>query len=139
MAEYSLHASSKAYRVPPKRILAERLLRSVQARNSADQAPQYQLRPVGVRSASASEFRVISQTKGRLPRSFAYRWEDSRQRLAGVAQTLKRAARAHLVTRMSERFATPHQGQRRVTADVFVSSLRSLRSPSRQLRPSRLQ
>ena len=141
VTEYSLQASRTACCVPPKRILAQRLLRSVQARNSADQAPQYQLRHVEVRRVSASQFCVISQTTSRLPRSFAYRREGSRQRLAGVADTLKRAARVHLVTRMSERFAarTKGSGPSRVTAQVFISSLRSLRRPSRQSRPSRLQ
>ena len=136
MTEYSLQASRTACCVPPKRILAQRLLRSVQARNSADQAPKYVLRSVGVRSVSASEYCVISQVQSRLPRLFASSLEGSRQRLADVAKTLKRTARASLVTRMSERFA--HLSRRRVTARQFLGSLRSQSSCVR-VRPLRLQ
>lgn len=134
MYEYSLQAVANPRCVPPKRILAKRLLRSVEARNSADQAPDRVLRPVEVRSVSASEYRVTSQTMSRLPRLFASGSEGSRQRLADVAKSLKRAARANLVLRMSERFA--NDSRRCVTAREFLVQLRG---SSRLLRSSRLQ
>lgn len=123
MTEFSLEAFASQYRVPPKRILAERLLRSVKAGNSADQAPSSLLRRVEVRSVSASQYRV--KTKSRLPRFILRSWEGDRQRLAGVAKSLKRTARVSLVARMSERFATNHR--RRVTAGMFIGSSRLLR------------
>ena len=116
MFEYPLETRAKQCGVPPKRILAERLLRSVKAKSAAEKAPQVALRSVEARSVSASEYCVISQTITRLPRLFAYRWEDGRQRLKHVVDTLKRAARANLVRRMSGRFAT--SGQRRVLPKV---------------------
>lgn len=134
MFEYPLETEAKKCGVPPKRILVERLLRSVKAKSAAEKAPKVPLRSVEARSVSASQYCVIFQTKGRLPRSVAYRWEYGRQRLKHVVDTLKRAARANLVGRMSERFATT--GQRRVTAPVFLSELRH---QSRSLRRQRLQ
>lgn len=133
MFEYPLETQAKQCGVPPKRILAERLLRSVKARSAAEKAPKVSLRSVEVRSVSASQYCVVSQTKSRLPRFVAYRWEDGRQRLEDVVGTIKRAARANLVRRMSERFAP--SGQRRVTAPVFLSEWRQ----SRSLRGQRLQ
>lgn len=125
MFEYPLETQAKKCGVPPKRILAERLLRSVKAGSAAEKAPKVPLRSVEVRSVSASQY-CVSQTKTRLPRFVAYRWEDGRQRLEHVVDTIKRAARASLVRRMSERFAT--SGQRRVTAPVFLREWRQLRS-----------
>lgn len=130
MYEFSLHTEANPRCVPPKRILAERLLRSVEARNSADQAPKVQLRRVEVRSVSASEYCV--RIPSRLPRSYASCSEGSQQRLVDVAHTLKRAARANLSVRMGERFVT--KSQRRVTAQMFVSSLRTMWRSSCSLR-----
>lgn len=121
--EYSLETAATKRSVPPKRILAERLLRSVKARSAADQAPQVQLRTVEARSVTASRYCVISHTTSSLPRLSAFRLEGCGLRPRDVAEKLKRAARTnlsrrHLARDMSERLAT--SGQRSVTARQFV-------------------
>lgn len=111
-------SSSVTRSLTPKRLLSERLLRSVAARNSAKVAPgscAVALRPVGVRCVSAS--------KDGLPRSYASGLEGPRNVLVGMFHTLKRTARARRVTRLAERFAS--------------SSLVALR-PSVALRPVRV-
>ena len=129
MNEYPLETEATLSSVPPKRILTERLLRSVEARNSADWAPQNarvqlrsELRSVEARSVTASQYCVISQTISRLPRLSASSLEGSRQCPRDIAKTLKRAARANHVRRMAERLATikDRNGQRCVSAAEFV-------------------
>jgi hypothetical protein len=125
--------SSLEYRVPPKRILAERLLRSVAAKNSAETAPSVasrtsQLRSVasrfvGVRQANAP---VVSPHAVNLPRQYASSSEGVRGILARMFQSLKRTARAKQVQRMAERFADTSVRSSSVAsvASVPVASLR---------------
>ena len=86
--------------VPPKRILAERLLRSVEAR-SVNRVPKCSLRLVEVLSVIAS---------GSRPCSFASRregpLENPRSMLGRMFCHLKRAAQANRFQRLAERFSS---------------------------------
>jgi hypothetical protein len=109
----SSRRSSLKYSVPPKRILAERLLRSVAARNSVETAPSVALltsqlrsvasRFVGVRLSGAP---VVSRHAVNLPRQYASSLEGVRGILTRMFQSLKGTARAKQVQRMAERFAS---------------------------------
>jgi hypothetical protein len=100
--------------VTPKRLLAERLLRSVEARKSVTQAPSSSAssssassstalssskRPVEVRSVIALDTTV-------LPRLSASGWEDPRSLLRRMFRQLKRTAQATKFQRLAERFAS---------------------------------
>jgi hypothetical protein len=90
--------------VTPKRLLAERLLRSVEARKSVPQAPgssasSPSMRPVEVRCVIALD--TIS-----LPRLSASGWEDQRSLLGRMFRHLKRTAQATKFLRLAERFAS---------------------------------
>ena len=82
--------------VPPKRILAERLLRSVEAR-SVSRVPKRSLRLVEVR-------RVIASVS--LPRSFASSREGPRNVLERMFCHLKRTAQANRFQRLAGRFSS---------------------------------
>jgi hypothetical protein len=101
--------------VPPQRILAERLLRSVKAKSEAEGGAPSQLgpsqlrprewRPVALRSF---KWRFVQSRTG-LPRSFASRWDGPKQQLVSLLSQIKRAARARISERIGERFGSVRQ------------------------------
>ena len=93
--------------VTPKRLLAERVLRRVEARNSVEVAPEFVASPVSAsRVLRLVEVRCVLASQSGLPRLFASGLEGPRSVLVGMFRTLKRTARATLFERMAERFAS---------------------------------
>ncbi len=118
--------STSAFSVPPKRLLAQRLLRSVAARQSVTVAPSSASssvscpvqRFVGVRTSAPGSGGPMRQQND-LPRVFASRMEGPRNVLIKAFRNLQRAARANLFSRLAGRFA-PHS-QRLVAFELVAS------------------
>ena len=85
--------------VPPKRILAERLLRSVAAR-SVKSGSEFELR-----QSRFVEVRRVSASKGP-PRSFAFVGQNPRSVLSRMFRHLKSAAQANRFQRLAGRFSS---------------------------------
>jgi hypothetical protein len=123
--------SISAVCVTPKRLLAQRLLRSVAARQSVKLAPSSALstelstelslvlRPVEVRCVIASGSDGPLRQHNGLPRMFASGWEGPRNSLLRAFHNLKRAARATKFQRLAGRFAPSSQ---RALASQSVAS-----------------
>jgi hypothetical protein len=107
--------------VTPKRLLAERLLRSVEARKSVGLAPSSSVpRFVEVRRVLASGVQ-----RSVLPRLFASRWEAPRVMLSRMVHRLKRTATAKKSVRLAERFAGSRCVESQSVASEFVASVAS--------------
>ena len=135
MFEFSLlPKSTVGLRASPRTVLAERLLRRVEAsRSQSTEFPlRPQLRPVGVRSVNVKGHSLLSsglKPNQDRPRSFASCQDDPKTRLQGLVPRLKRAASAKVFQRIAERLARL-QPQRLRHVSSSPVSLRQSRSMS---------
>jgi hypothetical protein len=128
--------------VSPKRLLAERLLRSVAAGNGANEAPQFPsrsfvLRCVEVRRVPASPGPVVAGVlpgsfTSPEPRSSAFRGPDLKSVLSRSLAGARRVARSFVFQRLGERLvslaeraAGPHVLLGPVARKPSMSALRS--------------